>query len=318
MEPPATILVADDLEAHREMVSEMLRSQGYQVLLARDGSEAIALLKQHRVDMAVLDVEMPGSSGLEVCRVIKANPETRLTPVIIVTGFGSNQDRISGYVNLADEYITKPLHKGEFLARIHSLLQVKQLTDELERSETVLFTLARSIEAKDRYTEGHCERLSVYSESLAARLGLPEKMRVALRRGGIVHDIGKVAVPDHILLKPGPLTPGERKIMERHTVEGERICAPLKSFASVLPIIRHHHERLDGTGYPDGLRGNEIPLNARILTTVDIYDALTMDRPYRKAQSQKEAFAQMRTEVERGWWDSRLIDEFERLIMKTA
>ncbi|MBI4460305.1 MAG: HD-GYP domain-containing protein, partial [Acidobacteria bacterium] len=187
-------------------------------------------------------------------------------------------------------------------------------TDELESAEAVLYSLAYSIEAKDPYTEGHCERLSQYSVALAERLGLPEEQRLALKRGGIVHDIGKVAVPEHILLKPGPLTPDERAIMEQHTVIGERICAPLKSFCNVLPIIRHHHERLDGSGYPDGLVGDQIPLTVRILTTVDIYDALTTDRPYRKAMLPGEALAQMRKEAKRGWWDFALIEKLEHFL----
>ena len=183
-----------------------------------------------------------------------------------------------------------------------------------KNAETVLFSLALSIEAKDSYTEGHCDRLSKYSVALAESLKLPQEQRVALRRGGIVHDIGKVAVPEHILLKPGPLTAEERKIMEKHTVVGERICAPLKSFRNALPIIRHHHEKSDGSGYPDGLKGEEIALSARILQTVDIYDALATDRPYRKALPRKKAFAIMREEVRRGWWDGFLVDQLEALL----
>jgi putative two-component system response regulator len=190
---------------------------------------------------------------------------------------------------------------------------LKQFTDELDNAETVLSSLALSIEAKDPYTEGHCDRLSKYSVSLAEKLGLPEDLRVALRRGGLVHDIGKLTVPEHILLKPGPLTPEERKIMEQHTIAGERICAPLKSFRHVLPIIRHHHEKWDGSGYPDGLKGEQIPLTARILQITDIYDALTTDRPYRKALSPEKAFAIMREEVKRGWWDWSILDEFEAI-----
>jgi putative two-component system response regulator len=191
---------------------------------------------------------------------------------------------------------------------------LKQFTDELDNAETVLFSLALSIEAKDPYTEGHCDRLSKYSVALAEKLGLPDHLRVALRRGGLIHDIGKLAVPEHILLKPGPLTPEERKIMEQHTLEGERICAPLRSFRNVLPIIRHHHEKQDGSGYPDGLKGEQIPLTARILQVTDIYDALTTDRPYRKALPVEKALAIMREEVKRGWWDGSILDEFEAVV----
>jgi len=197
-------------------------------------------------------------------------------------------------------------------------MRLKQFTDELENAEIVLCSLARSIEAKDPYTEGHCDRLSKFSVALARQLGLPEEQRVALRRGGVVHDIGKVAVPEAILLKPGPLMHQERAIMETHVVVGERICAPLKSFRLVLPIIRHHHERMDGSGYPDGLTKQQIPLTARILQTVDVYDALTTDRPYRKAMSPKKAFEVIREEARRGWWDPALVDEFEALILRAA
>jgi putative two-component system response regulator len=184
----------------------------------------------------------------------------------------------------------------------------------LENAETVLFSLALSIEGKDPYTGGHCERLSKYSVALAGRVGLSELEKVALRRAGIVHDIGKVAVPDQILLKPGPLTPEERKIVELHPVVGERICTPLKSFRDVLPIIRHHHEKLDGSGYPDGLRDAQIPITARVTTVVDIYDSLTTDRPYRRALPPDEALRLMHQEAQRGWWDTGLLAEFEALV----
>lgn len=195
---------------------------------------------------------------------------------------------------------------------------MKQFTDELENAETVVFSLALSVEAKDPGTGGHCERLSRYSAAIGERLGLPEEERVALRRGGIVHDIGKVAVPESILLKPGPLTPEERKVTEKHPVVGERICTPLKSFRLVLPIIRHHHERIDGSDYPDGLRNGQIPLTARILQVVDIYDALTTDRPYRKALAPQQAVEMMQAEVKRGWWDGSLVDELEGLLSTAA
>jgi putative two-component system response regulator len=192
-------------------------------------------------------------------------------------------------------------------------LNLKSYTDELERAESVLFALARSIEAKDPYTEGHCERLADHSACLGERLGLSEEEITALRRAGIVHDVGKVAVPDAILLKSGPLTPEEWKVMRDHPVVGERICRPLKSFRLVLPIIRHHHEKLDGSGYPDGLKGEQIPLTARILQIVDIYDALTTERPYKKALSRAEALATMRGEIQRGWWDPKVFDAFQEI-----
>jgi putative two-component system response regulator len=200
------------------------------------------------------------------------------------------------------------------LARVRSLLKLKLRTDELERAESVLFTLARSIEGKDPYTHGHCERLAEYSARLGEQLNLPEEQLVALRRAGIVHDVGKVAIPDAILLKPGRLTPEEWTIIREHSVIGERICAPLKSFRLVLPIIRHHHEKLDGSGYPDGLRGDAIPVAARVLQIVDVYDALTTERPYKKAFSIADALETMKQEVSKGWWDPHIFYQFERLV----
>ena len=308
-----TVLIADDMKANRELLAEMLREEGYDIVLAEDGEKALEVLLTKLPDLALLDVLMPGRTGFAVCRAAKSRPETRLIPVVLVTGLSNKEDRLAGIECGADDFLSKPVHKEELLARVRSLLRLKHFTDELENAETVLFSLALSIEAKDRYTEGHCERLSQYSVLLAQQLNLPEELRTALRWGGIVHDVGKVAVPEHILLKPGPLTPEERKIIEQHPVVGERICAPLKSFRHVLPIIRHHHERLDGSGYPDGLKGEEVPLTARILQTVDIYDALATDRPYRKALSPESAFSTMREEVKRGWWDGALVQELERL-----
>lgn len=316
--PLATILVADDSESNLELLSELLRNEGYDVVSAADGEQALQATSARRIDLALLDVMMPSRTGFEVCQALKSNPETRLIPVVLVTGLTDTKDRIRGIECGADDFLNKPIDREELLARVRSLLRLKRFTDELEQAETVLFSLALSIEAKDPHTEGHCDRLSKYSVALAEQLGLPEDSRVALRRGGIVHDIGKVAVPEQILLKPGPLTPEERKIMEQHPVVGERICKPLKSFRHVLPIIRHHHEKLDGSGYPDGLKGDQIPLPVRILQTVDIYDAMTTDRPYRKALPPERAFQVMREEVKRGWWDSSLVDELETLILSVA
>ncbi|MGD0799563.1 MAG: HD domain-containing phosphohydrolase [Acidobacteriaceae bacterium] len=309
----ATILIADDEESNRELLAHILERDGYQVLLAKDGEEAITLFS-NQIDLALLDVKMPGQSGFQVCRAIKKNPETRLVPVVLITGLINTNDRIAAIDCGADDYLHKPIRREELTARVRSLLRLKQFTDELENAEGVLFSLALSIEAKDPYTEGHCTRLSKYSVELASALGLPEEDRVALRRAGIVHDIGKVAVPEHVLLKPGPLTDEERKLIEQHPIVGERICRPLRSFRLVLPVIRHHHEKLDGSGYPDGLKGDAIPMTARIMATVDVYDALTTDRPYRSAHSPEEAFAIMQKEVGKGWWDGQLVAKFRKVI----
>jgi putative two-component system response regulator len=224
----------------------------------------------------------------------------------MVTGADSLQDRVHGASVGADGYFGKPFEAPELIARVNAALRQKRYTDGLEDVEAVLFTLARVIEGRDADTEGHCFRLSTLAEQLGERLALPLEMQVALRRAGIVHDIGKVVVPDAVLLKPGPLDDDEWQMMRRHAEAGERICAPLQSFQDVLPIIRHHHERFDGSGYPDGLVGSAIPLTARVLQVVDVYDALTMKRPYKRAFTSAETLDLMADEVRRGFWDPQV------------
>jgi putative two-component system response regulator len=309
-----TILVADDQASNRELLEELLTARGFKVISVPDGIAALQELAETQVDLVLLDVMMPHLNGFEVCQKIKSNPETYLIPVVLITALSDKQDRIEGIKAGADDFLTRPVDRAELLARVGSLLKLKQRTDELERAESVLFTLAQSIEGKDPYTHGHCERLSNYSARLGEHLGLAEDQIVALHRAGVVHDVGKIAVPDAILLKPGKLSEEEWKLMREHPVVGERICAPLKSFRIVLPIIRHHHEKLDGSGYPDGLRGDAIPITARILQIVDVYDALTTERPYKRAFSITDALQTMKGEVAKGWWDLDIFDQFERLV----
>jgi putative two-component system response regulator len=211
--------------------------------------------------------------------------------VVLITGLACAEERIRGIEASADDFLHKPVKKEELLGR--------------------------SIEANDPYTEGHCDRLSRYTVSLAEKVGLSREDCNDLRQSGIVPNIGKVAVPEFILLKPGPLDATERKIMEEHTIVGERICEPLKSFRNILPIIRRHHEKQDGSGYPDYLKGNEIPVTARILQTVAIYDSLTSDRPYRKALTQEKALEIMWEETHHGWWDADLVSALEGLLAES-
>jgi putative two-component system response regulator len=309
-----TILIADDQAPNRELLEELLTAEGFKVASVSNGADALERLSLFPFDLVLLDVMMPQLTGFQVCKKIKANPDTYLIPVILITALSQKQDRIEGITAGADDFLSRPVDRAELLARVRSLLKLKLRTDELERAESVLFSLARSIEGKDPYTHGHCERLSDYSARLAQHLDLPEDQIIALRRAGIVHDIGKIAIPDSILLKPGKLTEDEWKVVREHPVVGERICAPLKSFRSVLPVIRSHHEKCDGSGYPDGLRGENIPIAARVLQIVDVYDALTTERPYKKAFSITDSLQTMKEEVARGWWDPHVFDEFEKLI----
>ena len=309
-------LIADDQPMMRRTLARLVQRLGLEVVEAETGTAALARVREMSPDVVLLDAAMPECDGFEVCRRLKGDPGTALTPVVMVSGLASVEDRVRGVEAGADDYFTKPFETAEVLGRVRSVLRVKQLTDELEAAEAVLFALARAIENKDPATEGHCERLASLAERLGATLGLPLEDCVALRRAGIVHDIGKVAVPDAILLKRGPLNDDEWVVMREHAAAGERICAPMKSFRRVLPIVRHHHERRDGSGYPDGLAGDAIPVTARVLQIVDVYDALTMERPYKRALSAGEALQVMRSEVGRGWWDPRVFEAFTGLLVE--
>lgn len=310
-----TILVADDNAQLLKLLSELFKQEGYEVISAENGNAALEVLLHEPLDLALIDVNMPYWNGIALCRIAKSNPRTRLVPVVLVSGEVDRGVRMEAIQAGADDFVTKPFNVQELQLRVRSLLRLKLFTDEMEHAEVVLFTLAKSIEARDPHTHGHCERLALYSVALAERLGLSEEHRVALHRAGIVHDIGKVALSDKILSKPGPLTSEERQLMETHAVVGETICAPLRTFRLVLPIIRHHHEKMDGTGYPDRLEGDQIPLSARILTTVDVYDALTTDRPYRKALPVDKALEIMHDDARLGVLDTYLLAVFESLIL---
>ncbi len=304
------ILVVDDNQDNCILMRELLVSRGYQVNCAGSAAEAELQLSNGLPDLILLDVIMPGKSGYELCRELKERPETRLIPIVMITGLTDRGDKVRGIEAGADDFLNKPIFPEELFARVKSLLRLKDITDELENAEDVLCTLGRSVEARDPYTEGHCERLSSYAADLGTHLGLGEEELIALRRGGYLHDLGKIRVPDEILKKGADLTPEEWKVMKQHPITGEAICKPLKSLRLVLPIIRHHHEHWNGSGYPDGLRGEHIPVLARILQVVDVYDALRTARPYKPALTHEESAETMQREARAGQWDAELVKAF--------
>ena len=310
------ILVIDDKLDTLLLLRELLSSRGYEVLTATEADEGKEMIHSERPDLVLLDVVMPGKSGYEVCRELKEDPFTRLIPVVMITGLSDRDDRIRGIEAGADDFLSKPLYPEELFARVKSLLKLKEFTDELENAEAVLVTLALGIESRDPYTGNHCERLARYAADLGHFIHLDGDSIIALKRGGYLHDLGKVSIPDEILKKGTRLTPSEWEIMKQHPIIGENICRPLKSFRNVLPIIRHHHEHWDGSGYPDGLAGIDIPLLARVLQVVDVYDALRTARPYKPAQSHEEAEHTMRLEANSGLWDPELVPEFFEMLRK--
>jgi len=277
--------------------------------VAEDGSSALAQIKAEPPDLVLLDVQMPGMDGYEVCRRIKAGPRGRLLPVVMITALNQTDDRVRALEAGADDFMAKPLERVELVARVRSALRLKALYNTLDSAEQVIFSLAAAVEAKDALTEKHTQRVAESARHLGVRLGLPEVALDALYRGGIIHDIGKIGIPDAILLKPGPLDAAETACMQSHVLIGENIVRPLRSASTLLPIIRHHHERFDGTGYPDGLSGREIPRLARIVSVCDAYDALVNDRPYRRRLPIDQALAVLVDGAGRQW-DPEVVDLF--------
>jgi putative two-component system response regulator len=309
-----TILVADDEPRNIALVTRLMSRLGYDVLTATNGTRALEAVRVRGPDVVLLDVNMPEVNGIDVCRAIKENPRTWLTPVILLTALSATEDRIRGLQAGADDFLSKPFVSGELAARVAALIRTKSHTDLLESAESTILSLGRTIEARDSGTHGHCERLAAYACAFGKHLGLDARQCEALYKGGFLHDVGKVGIPDAILLKAGPLTTAEHKMMQRHTTIGDALCGEFRSLGDVRAIVRHHHERLDGTGYPDKLAGDHIPKLAQIISIVDGFDAMTTDRPYRAALSHDHAFSELRLEARKGWKDALLVDNFISMI----
>jgi len=307
------VLVVDDESQCSRLLVRLLTPE-FHVDVAEAGETALAAIAAVPPDLVLLDVGLPGMNGIEVCRVLKRAPATRLIPVVLVTGMGHRSERLAGIDAGADDFIEKPFDLEQLKARIRSLTRLKRFTDDLDSAESVIMSLALTVEARDPYTEGHCERLSTYAVALGSALGLSDDDLAALGRGGFLHDVGKIGIPDALLLKGDRLTPDEYEQVKLHPVIGERLLGDLRSLAPVRPIVRHHHERLDGSGYPDGLRGAEIPLLAHVVSIVDAFDAMTTPRPYRTAMSHPAAIVELRADVRRGTMSRDLVEMFVAVI----
>ncbi|NNJ13012.1 response regulator [Chloroflexales bacterium ZM16-3] len=309
----AKILVVDDEPAIRNILVRILQGEGYTTITAANGIEALDLVLSESPDLILLDVTMPMLDGFAVCKRLKDNEQTALIPVTMLTGLDDREHRKRGMEVGADDFLTKPIEQSLLRARLRSQLRIKRLTDQLDRTESVIFMLALAVEAKDAYTEGHLRRLASYSEQLAIAAQLSSSQVKAIRLGGLLHDIGKISIDDAILGKPTQLTEEEYCHIKRHPEEGARIVAPMRFATDVGPIIMHHHERWDGKGYPHGLCGEAIPIGARIVAIVDAYDAMMTDRPYRSSLGLGETLRRLRAGRGREW-DPQLLDLFISMI----
>jgi len=308
------ILIVDDIEAHAELMEAFLIREGYKVQAATDVQEAIRLTENLFPDLAILDVMMPGMNGYDLCKRLKSISGKRFFPIILLTGLDRLEDKITGIEAGADDFFSKPFNSIELTTKIRSLLKLKRLQDELDHSEDIILTLAVAIEAKDPYTKGHSERVSNLSKKLAKFIGLSEAESITIKKAATLHDIGKIGLKEDILHKKEPLHKNELELIRRHPIIGEEICKPLHSLKQILPGIRYHHERWDGKGYPDRLKGEDIPIIARIINVIDSFDVIVSERPYRRSYSTNEAINLMNTEKSSGQWDPWLVERFIRMI----
>lgn len=315
-QPQADILVVDDNEMNCRVLEALLRGRGYEVRTAGDGEEALELVDQSIPDLVLLDVMMPKMDGFAVLENLRKNDATHLVPVVMLTALSDLDSHVRAVELGADDFILKPFNKALLLARVRSLLRVKLLLDELESVDSVIAMVARIVEAKDAYTEGHVERVTAYALVLGKAVGLDEWELRNLRRGALLHDLGKIAIPDEILNKPGKLGDGEWKYILDHPAVGAQILSGLRSLHSVVDIVLHHHEKLDGSGYPDKLKGEEVSREARIMAIADIYDALTTTRSYKPSMDVEQALRILDEEAENGKLDGELVNTFCQLVRK--
>jgi putative two-component system response regulator len=304
------VFAVDDDASSLEVLEAACAIAGFRFSSTSRPKDVLKLVRELEPDVILLDVMMPELDGFELCRLIKAEEALQLIPIVLVTALDSKGDKIKGLKSGCDDFMSKPIDRIELTARVTSLARVRRLTENLDDAEKVLEMLARGVEAKDETTGDHCDRLTSAGISFGKHLGFSTPDVKALGRAGVLHDIGKIGIPDAILLKPGKLTPDEWKVMETHTTIGADLLKPLRTMQRVVPIVRNHHERWDGKGYPDQLGGEKIPLLARVFQLLDAFDALTSERPYKRAFTVEESCDILEKEAESGKWDPRLLKEF--------
>ncbi len=344
IETPFNILIAEDNEINAELMKAIIESEEPQrpisnsninnpsdllpfapaltfkinTVIAENGKKALDIIfSDANIDLIILDLMMPLINGFDVLKKIKStsfNSRLANIPILIVSALNESSTISKGIELGANDYITKPIIKNIFKAKVNSLINLKKLYDTLENSENIIMSLALAIEAKDKYTSGHSKRVSMLAYNFGKYLGLSEEDCLLLKRAGCIHDIGKIGIPNNILNKTGKLSDEEFKLIKNHSVMSSDICKPLISLKKEAYIARYHHERFDGNGYPGELSSKDIPLLSRILSVVDSYDAMTSDRPYRKALSKEEAISIFEAEKESGQWDIDIVNQLIKFI----
>ncbi len=313
---PARILIVEDGEQVRRLLHQLLVTHGYAVEECETGNAALDSIALRPPDLVLLDLELPDISGHEILQRVRSNPSTRMLPVIVLTGLATTSEKIRTYAEGVTDFLAKPFSPEELLARMQALVSLKQFADEHEHAEHLILAFAKLIDARDPHTAGHSGRVAEFAEGIAARLGFDAAARHDLRRGALFHDIGKIVTPDVILHKTEKLTPVERAVIEQHPAVGSDLLADIRTMRAALPIVRHHHEKLDGSGYPDGLTGEEIPMAVRIVTVADVFDAMTSSRAYRDALRTETALEVMTEGVRKGWWDHEAVRAMRASILE--
>jgi putative two-component system response regulator len=308
VENPVRILVVDDSEQVRRLLRDLLTPSGYSVTECANGTRALERIAVEAPDLVLLDLELPDINGHEILQSIRSNPATRLMPVIVLTGMATTGEKMRAYAEGVTDFLAKPFSTDELLARMRALVTLKQFADQHEHAERVILAFAKMIDARDPHTAGHSGRVAEFADRIAAKIGFDGVEREEMRRGALFHDVGKIVTPDAVLHKTAQLTAAERAIVEQHPQVGEDLLSDMKTMKKTLPIVRHHHEKLDGSGYPDGISGESIPMAVRIVTVADVFDATTSSRAYRDALSISAAFEILTWGVRKSWWDGRAVE----------
>ena len=313
---PAKILIVDDNPLSRMTTVDLLSLDGYELLETDSNSSILDTITKQKTDLVLLDVMTRQIDSFALCRQLKSDRRTSQIPVVLMTLTESREHRLKGMEAGADDLLIKPLDYLELSTRVKSLINQKRLNEGLDQTEQVLFSIAKALESRSS-DSGSCARMALLVQAFGNYLELTPNELNNLLFAAHLHDIGTIAIPDAVMLKEGELTASEKELIRKHVLIGEEICQPLRNRRGILPIIRHHHERWDGTGYPDGLSGKDIPYLAQVFQIIDIYDALTSDRPHKKAYSPTEALTIIAEETAKGWRNPKITEAFTAFIRNT-